>query len=60
MCVLIGIIASFLAMVLWHMGGAATWKCNGYGLEFSLAGHRQRQCALEEMAWYVNVLGSVY
>ena len=38
MCVYI-IIATIRAAVLWQVDSAAALKCNGYGLESSLAGH---------------------
>ena len=39
MCVYTAIMALILAAMQLHVSSAAALKCNGYGLEFSLAGH---------------------
>ena len=39
MCVYIVINATILQVMLWYMDSAIVLKCNGYGLEFWLAGH---------------------
>ena len=43
MCLYAAIIAMILAMKLWHMDSAAALKCNGYGLESSLAEHLEKR-----------------
>ena len=42
MCVYIAIIATFLQVTLWRVGGAPALKCNGYGLESWLAGRLEK------------------
>ena len=38
----IAIIATILAVLLWHIDSAAALKCNGSGLECSLTGHLRK------------------
>ena len=42
MCVYIAVIATILAMILWHVDCAAALKCNDYRLESWLAGHSDK------------------
>ena len=61
MCAYIGIIATILQLMLWHMDSAPTLKYYGHQLESSASRTlRERQCTLEGKVRYVNVQGSVH
>ena len=45
MCVLLALSAKILVVMLWCMDSVAALKSNGYGLEFSLAGHLDKGSA---------------
>ena len=42
MCVYIAIIATILAVMLWHVDSAPALKCKGSGLKSWLAGHLEK------------------